>query len=314
MEHGASFSHRQLNYLDLDSKNALKEFKKLNLSWMRMSCYWDEIEKDEGKFNFESIEPFIKFCEKNRINVVLSVGMKAQRYPEYYLPSWLEGKIKTDFTKKITLKNNDQLLTHTLRFIEETIRRLKKYKCIKIWQVENEPLDPSGPNWLRIDAGFLEKEVNLVREIDPKRKILINLWGNELSIRGVYKQAIKLADIVGFDIYLRHPLSFWKFFTKYIGPLDSQDKIKEIGKQIKAAGKEFWIVELQAEPWEPNELVAGSDNPPSFKPEHFEQNLKYAKYLEPDIILFWGFEYWLLRKTKDDNRYWDISKNLLGRT
>lgn len=310
MQLGASFSHRHLKYLGLDPQKALCEFKSLGLKWIRLSVYWDEIEPQKGEFDFTKLEAIIKYCEKHKINVVLTVGMKAQRHPEYYLPYWINGKVKTDVTRKITFEENKELLDAVLKFIEMAVKHFKKYRCLKVWQVENEPLDSSGENWWRLDAKFLKSEVDIVRKLDPKRKILINLWGNELSIRKVYKQTIKLADIVGFDIYLRHPISFWKFFTKYIGPLDSKEKIKQIGKEIKDSGKEFWITELQTEPWEPNELVAKSDNPPSFLPEQLKTNLDYALTLSPNIILLWGFEYWYWRKENGDRRFWEEVKKL----
>jgi len=48
---GASFSHPYLEYLKINPQNALKEFKKLGLRWIRLGCYWNEIEKTPGKFN-----------------------------------------------------------------------------------------------------------------------------------------------------------------------------------------------------------------------------------------------------------------------
>ena len=101
MKLGASFSHVHLRSLGLNPLRAIEGFKTLNLPWIRLGCYWNEIEKQKGKYDFGNIEPLIEFCEKNNINVVLTIGMKASRWPEYYLPDWLEKKTKP---KKI-LKN-----------------------------------------------------------------------------------------------------------------------------------------------------------------------------------------------------------------
>lgn len=133
---------------------------------------------------------------------------------------------------------------------------------------------------------------------------MVNTWGNELTVRNVYKTALELADIIGINLYLKHPFPIIRHIKTYIGPFQSKETIKKVGEEIKAAGKEFWITELQTEPWEPEELVTKKENPPSFLPEHFKENLEYAKYLEPDVVLFWGFEYWCWRKTKGDLRYW----------
>src|SRR5260221_2422766 len=182
-ELGAAFSHRHLKYLNLDIEKALIQFKNLGLKWMRVCCYWDEIESVEGKYQFNEVDRIVVFCEKNNINVILSIGMKAPRYPEYYFPNWL--KRKSNFLGVIKIKEKE-LLKSVQNFISQVIQHLKKYKSIKIWQVENEPLDPAGDKRLRISSEFLTQEISLVRKLNPSRKILVNVWGNELFGRENY--------------------------------------------------------------------------------------------------------------------------------
>jgi hypothetical protein len=313
MKIGASFSHTHLKSLNLDPIQAIKEFKSLGFTWIRLGCYWNEIEKDEGIFNFEELDKLLTFCQKNKIKVVLTVGMKAPRYPEYYIPKWLIQQTKLKKFSRID-DSKKVLLSHVLLFIEKAVTHFKKYKAIKVWQVENEPFDPAGQNWWRINADFLKQEIDLVRKIDSKRKILINLWGNEVSKRKLYKKAVPLADIIGLDIYPRHPIPFFRWLHRYIGPLDSKAKLKMKVDKIGSQGKEVWLAELQAEPWEPGELVTAKENPPSFLPQHFRKNLDYALALEPSVILLWGFEYWLWRKNKGDPRYWDMAKRIINKT
>lgn len=310
MQLGASFSHRHLKYLDLEPTQAIKEFSSLGLSWIRLGCYWDETELSPVKFTFQNLDPLIAFCEKEGINVVLTVGMKAPRWPEYYLPKWILQQLSLKRLTKIDAKN-DKLLNLTLNYVQKAVTHFKKSSAIKVWQVENEPLDPSGGKWWRISSDFLAEEIKLIRKLDPKRKILVNLWGNELSRRQLYKPAAELADIVGLDLYLRNPIPLMRWFNKYIGPLDSKEKIQQIVKQIQKDGREFWITELQAEPWEPGEIITKKKNPPSFLPKHFKENLNYAKTLGPKVTLLWGFEYWLWRKEKGDLQYWEEAKRII---
>lgn len=310
MELGASFSHHHLQTLGLDPLSAIKEFKKLGLRWIRIGSYWAEIEKNKGEYNFDKLNSLIEYCEKNNLKVVLTIGMKAPRYPEYYIPNWLLENLKLGTFTKIKKKNRE-LFESSLVFIGKVVDHFKKTSAIKIWQVENEPLDPAGPKWLSIDSSFLEEEVRLVKSLDSKRKILINTWGNELSRRKVYKKALRLADIVGFDLYLRHPIPYMTFLKKYIGPLDSKEKIKKVVEEINTQGKDFWIVEMQAEPWEPGELVTKKNNPPSFLPIHFDSNLKYGIDLNPKVILLWGFEYWYWKKENGDFRYLEKAKEAI---
>lgn len=310
MKLGASFSHVHLHGLGLNPLKAINEFKTLNLSWIRLGCYWNEIEKKPGEFSFSQLNPLVEFCEKNNVNVVLTVGMKAPRYPEYYLPGWLSNKIKLENEGVIT-KKDKELLSYTLNYLEETISHYKNSPAIKLWQVENEPLDPSGPNRWKINIDFLEQEASLVRKLDHERKILINLWGNELSKRGFYKDLVRIIDIFGLDLYLREPGQNFERTKTYIGPSDPKSEIKNIIDKTKSQGKRIWITELQAEPWEPGEIVTKKFNPQSFLPKHFDTNLSYVKSIEPEVTLLWGFEYWYLRKTKGDSRYWNAAKKAI---
>jgi hypothetical protein len=143
-----------------------------------------------------------------------------------------------------------------LSFVQRSARVLGKYPVVKIWQVENEPLDPAGPLWLRIDRKLLVEEVSMVKKGISDRKILINLWGGELSKRQLYLKVSSLADIVGLDIYFKTPLaSFFGLFNLFSGPFDSDKTIKTIISKIKRSGKEVWLAELQAEPWEFKEIL-----------------------------------------------------------
>lgn len=310
MKLGASFSHTHLKYLGLNPLKAIEELKTLGLRWIRLSCYWDEIEKIQGEYSYNSIEPLVKYCSKNQINVLLSIGMKAQRWPEYYFPKWIADKHKFIIFYKIT-KNNKTLLTSALNYLENTVNYFKNYDIIKAWQVENEPLDIGGPKLWKISMDFLGKEVDLIKNLDPDRKILINVWGNELSKRKSWEEAVRLTDIIGIDIYLKSYLPYLHFFKKYTGPSDSLEKINKICYEIKSRGKKVWITELQAEPWEPDALVTKKDNPPSFSIPDFEKNVEFAKYFNPEIIFLWGFEYWYARYQIGDLRYWRKAERII---
>jgi hypothetical protein len=312
MQLGASFSHVHLHSLKLDPLKAIKEFNTLNLPWIRLGCYWNEIEKKPGKFTFEKIEPLLEFCESKKISVVLTVGMKAPRWPEYYIPNWLSENVRHGKLSKI--KATDKLLLDaTLNYLKNTVNHFRKSKIIKVWQIENEPLNPSGPSWMRIDSKFLKKEVELVRKIDSDRRVMISLWGNEIGMRWHLPKAATLADIVGLNFYLKHEFSIKGKFIKYVGPMHSKKTVKNKIDQIRKKGKKIWITELQAEPWEPGEIVTKKKNPPSFLPKHFRANLNYAKGIEPDVALLWGFEYWYWKKLHGDLRYWHKAKEAINK-
>ena len=305
MEIGATFSHYHLQDLGLNAKKAIREFHKLGLEWARLGCYWNEIEKEKDKFDFKGLDKIVEYCEKKDIKVAMTLGMKAPRWPEYFIPEWAS---LDNLDKYGVVKANGKFLSECLSFTEKCVKNYKKHKCIKVWQIENEPFDPSGPYSLRIEEEFIKKEVELVRQLDNTRKIMVNVWGNEYFARRTHKKAQKYADIIGFDFYLRVPSPFLNKLKKYFGPVVPRWLTKRTFDSLRKNGKEAWIVELQMEPWEPGEIVSQKNNPESFLSKHFKKNLSYGKNLKPDVILLWGFEYWYWRLEKyKDQRYWSIA-------
>ena len=304
MKLGVTFSHPHLKYLNLDVNKAFNSLVEFKFETIRLGCYWNEIEKERGKFNFSQIENLLKKSDQRNLEIILTVGMKAPRWPEYYLPLWL----KSCFPEKRGgyLSKNPKVKKYTLRFIKRAVSFLKKFSSIKTWQVENEPLDPSGPRQSQIDKEFLKEEIKLVRKLDPQRKILINFWGNKLSKRNLVSKIIDSTDKIGLDVYFKVPT-----LLGYTGPEDNTKYFKTEIRRWKKAGKEVILTELQAEPWERNEIVTKKPNPPSMNPKILRENLEKVKNWGVSTILFWGFEYWYWQKVRGDDRLWKVVKNLL---
>ncbi len=297
---GASFSHRFFSYLHINPIQAIEAYKDLGFTWIRLGCYWDEIEKKEGTYDFHIIEEFLSYCDQHNIRVVLTVGMKAPRYPEYYIPSWLPQSSDDPGVQRACLS-----------FIAETVTHLKHHSSINVWQVENEPRDPSGPQHTAISESFLKKEIEIVKRNDPERKIMVTFWGNDLLKRGYYRGIVDHVDIIGLDYYLRQPVKVLGSYYRFMGPRDTKKKINQTISEMKSRGKEMWIAELQAEPWEPTEIHTSKHNPPSCLPEHLLTNMVYAKGLHPDAVFLWGFEWCYECLLKGDTRYWNTLKQLI---
>lgn len=298
---GASFSHPYLSYLNLSVGDALRQYSELGLKHIRLGCYWAFIEKTTGIYNFSEIDSLVNICGKLGITITLTVGMKAPRYPEYYIPSWLSSSIK--LKKNSFVFESSIFNTNLFSFIKTVIFHFKNYSQIKYWQIENEPLDPSGPNSRRIDLSLLEREVALVKSIDSNRQIVINLWGNELNNRNCYRKVTDLADIVGLDLYSKVPKK--NILGKLImrGLQDSDFQIQEVIKIIRKKGKKVWISELQAEPW---------TIPESCSSEQLIINTKWIANWEIDGVFFWGFEYWYQQKKLGNQKYWIAAKKAIA--
>jgi hypothetical protein len=160
---GTTYSHKQISWLSLTHEHAFRELLSLKLDVIRLCCYWSDIEKKQGVFDLAFMHEMLHQCDRAGQNVVVTIGMKAPRWPEYFIPSW----VKSEHTEEIAL------FVHP--FIQKTIKTLKSYKNILAWQVENEPLDLSGPKEKRITPEVLKTEVTLVKQIDPTRPVLVTL-------------------------------------------------------------------------------------------------------------------------------------------
>jgi hypothetical protein len=310
MEFGATFSHRHLQYLELDQNQAAKQYLKLGFNWVRLGCYWDEIEPQQKKYDFSKMEKLLSFFEKNGINVLLTVGMKAPRWPEYYLPDWIKNDFNLNYLG--TVKPCHRLVTDNLYlYLEKTVGELKKFTCIKSWQVENEPFNPFGEKRWKISTEVLRQEIEIVREID-KREITLNFGAGIASMPFFWKK-IECLDFDNFalNIYFKAatikgilmPFPYIKNF--------SLQMILRLLRKVRKSGRRVFLTELQSEPWEPSELVSQSDNPPSFLPEDLRKNLENISSWDIDTVFLWGYEYWLWRKlAKDDDRYWQEAKKI----
>lgn len=290
---GATLSHRELVHLGVDLAFALQCVKELeSLRMLRICGYWDQLQPSPSQYDFSSVEPFLHFCEREKKACVFTLGMKAPRWPEFFLPSWL------------TSANESDIQPHLFTFMKQTIKHFHQQKCIKYWQVENEPLDPSGPHKKKISVALLQQEIELVRSLDPTRQIITTLWGNTLTQRGLLPSLASISDIVGVDLYWKVP--FAKFF--YSGPADSIDQLRST---LTKTEQPYWITELQAEPWEHSPFDYLLKEPRSFNIAQFKKNIEAGLALQPEVILLWGLEYWIWRRVHGDEQFWEEVKRIL---
>ena len=189
---GTSFSADHARSLDLDPVECLTALLDMGLQTIRLAAYWNQIQPSEDIFDFSDLKWQLDVCEARGISVVLVVGMKAPRWPEFYIPEWAKNLSDSDFESAL------------FSYLQRTVQWAQKWSCLEYWQVENEPLDPSGPEWRRVPLSLLQKEVALVRECDlQNRPIVLTAWGNEMLSRGTLAPLSELGDVVGIDVYPR---------------------------------------------------------------------------------------------------------------
>ncbi len=295
MNLSTTISPHQLASLELDPDLALEQALQLRFSHLRLPVYWSDSEPEAGNYNFSAIRKWLQKCEEQHQPVVLTLGVKAPRWPEFYWPTFLSAKSETNFETSSTV-------AALLAFVERTVHELNGFSCISHWQVENEPLSPSGPDHQIIPLTILTQEIKLVRSLDP-RPILTTLWGNEQHVGQLLTQLANLSDVVGIDLYYAQYLRQIFGRSVYGGPHLNPAQLQA---QIQRLDRPVWITELQAEPWEKDTSSYKSDHPTSCSPEIITANLQRVQNLGASEIFLWGYEYWLYRQQQGDSRYLNL--------
>ena len=300
--------------MGLDWEEALEEILNLGLNPIRLGAYWSEIEKGKGEYNFSLLDREIQAISRQKASIVLVVGVKSPRWPEFYLPLWLREKLS--LRPQQTLEKS--LIGHYLfPFLEKTVKRYRHQQTITHFQVENEPLNFSGPQWLRLGPELLANEVEFVRnitqkpiilnswvEMNPRRRAERNLTLKEKSL----ETCLRLADILGLSVYPSYPgqpkieEKDWQIFGEWL-------------KRARKLKKEAWVIEMQAEPW-PKEGEGKNFKDPygnlSCSPNRVKYNFAKLQNLGFETILLWGSEFWL-RCAKENNTLWlECVQGLIG--
>ena len=312
---GTTFSQVQCEYLELDWQDTYIKTLNMGFPIIRLGAYWSRIEQEKDVYDFSELDWQIKKAKDKNTKVLLTVGMKAPRWPEYFIPSWIENDL---VIKSVTaISDKPYLRERTLIFIRKIIERYSNEKIIVAWQVENEPLSRSGPNdsWIRRE--FLEEEIKLVKELDNKdRPIVINAmtYPNSflrLLTKLIYKrnpiyETIDIAETPAINVY---PTIGHKFFFKkmcfWTNPKKRIKYFKLFTDYAKFQDKDMWVTEIQAEPWEPGELVhMAPEEAITCRADSFAETFEELNSLGIKAIFLWGVEYWIFRDKKHQDKSW----------
>lgn len=320
---GVTYSPKQSGYFAQDWKKVYLSVLEMGFEIVRLGAYWSDIEKEEGIYDFTDLDWQLEEAGKRKIAVLLTVGMKAPRWPEYYIPKWVLKKARLRFGQDVS--RDPYLGDKTLKFIERVVERYRYNRAVQYWQVENEPLDRAGQHYWWIGKKFLKEEVDLVRSLDPrKRPIVVNVatYPNKFlhcvvrlsSPTYPVTNALPICDILGLNIYptVGHKMWWFKLYF-WTHSHERSECFAGIIKRARQHGKAVWITELQAEPWEPGEVVhKGKEEPSTVWPDMIDVAFREIRSLGVDTIFLWGVEYWYFRKEHHhDESWWEKASRIL---
>jgi hypothetical protein len=288
----------------------------LGAKHVRMSVEWSEVEPQPGVYDFSLVDALLATAQAHGAKVLLSVGMKAQRHPEYYLPQWITDS--NDLPPDTVVSEVPAIREAALAMATAVVQHVAPSPAIEAWTVENEPYLASAraSHWT-LDRDYILALMQIIRANDPQARPRILNDGGHFSWATDWNATIADADIGGVSIY---PYRNWKILGHRIylpllelGPVAPNYPAR--AKAAEAAGKQLWITELQAEPWAvPDIRLFDPQHPPrDLTPAHFAQNLVYARKSGATRVYLWGAEWWLLQKERyGDARWWDIARAVLS--
>jgi hypothetical protein len=294
---GVSFSPRRAREAGLEWRSAFRRLLSLRLDPVRLSAYWADIERE----GYGELDWQLEQVAAAGRSLVLTVGMKAIGWPEFYLPSYLQpaSRVRGEIAS-----SRPALAAGVLEFLQETVERYRGQSALAAWQVENEPLNVSGPHRRWIAPRILGQELAAVREADPGRRVVLTAFAHfnrmldMLSTprgqgAGRLLELLSPGDVLGLDVYLK--MGRRQFGFNRVARADSGWAVEaeRWRRRAEASDREAWVTEAQAEPW----------GPAGFHPDDLRNLLEGLRRAGYQTVLLWGAEHWLARSAAGDESW-----------
>ncbi len=294
--YGATFSPPYARSLGIDWHAAYTAMlDDLKMREVRIPVYWEEVEPQEGVYDYADVDWEVSEAAKRGAAVTLAVGLKVPRWPECHIPDWAASW------------PTDRLHAGMVGLIDRTIRRYKDERAVVRWQIENEPFLPFGicP---KPDAAFLKSEVAAAHALD-RRPVLIQDAG-EFS---TWQPTARLADELGVSLYR----IVW---AKYLGYVRWPGLGLFYQLRMLLARRyvgEVILTELQAEPWTTQDIVKMplAEQLAQMNPAELAKNIQFAREIGFGHVWLWGVEWWYWLKVAEGHpEVWEYMRQVVAGT
>jgi hypothetical protein len=277
--YGVTYRYPYAKALGLDWKqNYTSMLQDLNVKHIRIPVYWNEVEREQGKYDFSNVDFQMNEASKNGAKVILAIGRRVPGWPECHIPDWAQN---------IPM---DQQQEHVQKEITEIVNRYKSAPALQYWQVENEPFLTQFGKCPEYDvAKYLDAEISLVRFLDPNHQVIVTDSG-ELSI---WIRAANRADVFGSTLYRKVYADSFGRYVNYHWPAIFF-RSKEGFVRLFHKDKPIINIELQAEPWTTKGITSTDfeEQAITFTKGSLTENVEFAHKSGFDTTYFWGVEYW----------------------
>ena len=317
-EFGASFSCKRAQHFGQDCRAALTAvLDDLGVRSLRLSVYWSDVEQSPGEYDWSSIDWQLDEIHARRARAVVSIGMKAQRYPEFWLPTWL--RLTANIPPDAFPEDHPLVQQHIFPYLDAAARHLSVHPAVEALQVENEPFvhfEGHANGW-HLRKEFLAREIETVRAAGGGQHRIVVSHASWLRRDMTWEWILDHADVVSQSVYTKRQRGPWRWlyiFPYRIGPVTPH--LPGQGREAARRGKELWIGELQAEPYEQPSVDVRREPlhaTASFSPRWLRDNVHLARRSGATRVYLWGVEWWLyLRDQRGDPRIWEMGKPLFA--
>ena len=256
---------------------------------VRLPAYWSELEPEQGKFDFQTIDSLLTEIDKTDTKVVVVLGRKQPRWPECHQPLWWNNLPPAEQDEAV------------LEMISRAAEHLRLHESISAWQIENEPFFEYGPDCPTISRNLYAQEITTLKLLDPRPVI-----GTDSGEKGPWiTTAWAGVDILGATMYREVFLDKKGYYQTYPLPAWTYNVKAGLVRMFSSTNKTIGV-ELQAEPW-----FAGGDAQTTpiekqlkhMNAEIFERNVGYATKTGFSENYLWGAEwwYWLQKNHQNDS-------------
>ncbi|MDP3993720.1 MAG: hypothetical protein U1C57_03345 [Candidatus Doudnabacteria bacterium] len=295
---GVNFSIPQASYMGFDWKKMyLDVLDDLKPERLRVMAYWEILEPERGKYEFDDIDFLLAEAGKRGAKTVLVLGHKQPRWPECHHPDWYNS---------LSDEEKDEAL---LAMLSASVEHFREYDSISAWQIENETLFPYGFDCGVVKWGVFRKELSVVKTLDS-RPILVTDSGE----KGAWLPATWAGgDIFGSTMYREVYHDAKQKYIKYPIPAFVY-RIKAGMVETLSGIDKVWGVELQAEPWFESDVheTPWERQTELMNPEIFAANVEYAKSVGFEENYFWGVEWWYWAREHGHPEMWEAAKKLMS--
>jgi len=284
----------------------------LGATHVRISVEWSQVEPREGVYDFRLLDALLARAQQDGTKVLLTVGVKGQRHPEFYIPDWVLAR--ANLPSGAVISDDPYLREQALRMVAAVVEHVAGSSAVDSWEADNEPYQPSwrAQEWT-LGRDFVREEVRAIHDHDPRgRRVIVN-HGQVFVTDRHWKEALADGDGLGVSLY---PFRDYEILGRtFVFPISELGPITpNYAAQARAAlasGRPFYITEMQAEPFLNADLRLVSPANPALNltPSYFRRNVGYARRSGASRVYLWGAEWWLFeREHYGDSTWWDLGR------